>query len=310
VLKAWYLNTTLFLFGWLKSDIGRMADENVAPFTSSGRCMITTIYEFLGHLDRIVPFALAEEWDNCGLQAGLPDGVLTRILVALDVTMDVMDAALKWGADLVLTHHPLMIKPLHQIDFSKMPGAAIAKAATHQISIISLHTNLDKARGGLNDCFADMLGLEDLSCLESSCDKNRPVHGMEGLGRVGTLPRAMPLEALARQVKAVFKAPHVRMVGDSNMRVERVAVCTGSGESLLKAFFCSGAQVYVTGDMKYHGARDIEMSGMGGIDVGHFASEHIAIELLVEKVRALSNQEKLGLEVRGYIGESDPFIIK
>ena len=73
--------------------------------------MATTIYDFLGHLDAIAPFALAEGWDNCGLQAGHPDGAVTRVMVALDVTMDVMTAALKWGADLVLTHHPLMIKP-------------------------------------------------------------------------------------------------------------------------------------------------------------------------------------------------------
>ena len=272
--------------------------------------MTTTIYDFLGHLDAIVPFALAEGWDNCGLQAGDPNGSVTRVLVALDVTMDVMDAALKWGADLVLTHHPLMIKPLAQLNFSTMPGSAIAMAAMHHISIISLHTNLDKVQGGLNDRFAGMLGLDELSCLQSSCEKDIPGDCLEGLGRVGKLPQPMALEALGKQAKSVFKASHVRMVGDPNMRVDTVAVCTGSGESLLEAFFCSGAQAYVTGDMKYHGARDIEMSGVGGIDVGHFASEHIAIDLLVEKVNALSNQSKLGLEVKGYIGESDPFIIK
>jgi len=272
--------------------------------------MTTTIYDFLRHLDAIAPFALAEGWDNCGLQAGHPDGSVTRVLVALDVTMDVMDAALKWGADLVLTHHPLMIKPLAQFNFSTMPGSAIAMAAMHHISIISLHTNLDKAQGGLNDRFASMLGLDELSCLQSSCEKIMPVDCLEGLGRVGKLPQPMTLKALVKQVKSVFKASHVRMVGDPNMRVDTVAVCTGSGESLLEAFFCSDAQAYITGDMKYHGARDIEMSGVGGIDVGHFASEHIAIDLLVEKVNALSNQSKLDLEVKGYIGESDPFVIK
>ena len=271
--------------------------------------MATTIYDFLGHLDAIAPFALAEGWDNCGLQAGHPDGAVTRVMVALDVTMDVMTAALKWGADLVLTHHPLMIKPLAQLNFGTMPGSAIALAAMHHISIISLHTNLDKAQGGLNDRFADMLGLDQRSCLQSSCENPMSGDCLEGLGRVGKLPRSMTLEAFGKQVKAVFKAPYIRMVGDPNMRVDTVAVCTGSGESLLESFFCSGAQVYVTGDMKYHGARDIEMSGMGGIDVGHFASEHIAIDLLVEKVSTLSNQGKLGLEVRGYIGESDPFIV-
>jgi len=272
--------------------------------------MTTTIYDFLGHLDAIAPFALAESWDNCGLQAGHLDGAVTRVMVALDVTMDVMDAALKWGADLVLTHHPLMIRPLTQLDFGTMPGSAIAMAAMHQISIISLHTNLDKAQGGLNDRFAGMLGLCELTCLQLPSDKNVLDDCLEGLGRVGKLPLPLTLEDLGKQVKAVFKASHIRMVGDPNMRVDTVAVCTGSGESLLKEVFSSGAQAYITGDMKYHGARDIEMAGVGGIDVGHFASEHIVIDLLVEKVKALSTQGALGLEVKGYTGESDPFIIK
>jgi dinuclear metal center YbgI/SA1388 family protein len=272
--------------------------------------MTTTICDFLGHLNTIVPFALAESWDNCGLQAGHPDGTVTRVMVALDVTMDVMDAALRWGADLVLTHHPLMIKPLTQLNFGTMPGSAIAMAAMHNISIISLHTNLDKVQGGLNDRFSNMLGLYELSCLQSSCDKKVPDDSQEGLGRVGRLPVPMTLEELGEQVKGVFKAPHIRMVGDPNMMVETVAVCTGSGESLLKEVFCSGAQAYITGDIKYHGAREIEMSGVGGIDVGHFASEHIAIDLLVEKLKTLSIQGALGLEVKGYAGESDPFIMK
>ncbi|SMC69007.1 dinuclear metal center protein, YbgI/SA1388 family [Desulfocicer vacuolatum DSM 3385] len=272
--------------------------------------MTSTVYDFLGHLDGIAPFTLAESWDNCGLQAGDADGPVTRVMVALDVTMDVMNAALKWGADLVLTHHPLMIKPLARLNFNKMPGSAIAMAATHQIAIVSLHTNLDKARGGLNDRFAAILGLENLSCLQPSSHKDMSDDSLEGLGRVGNLSRVMTLEALAERVKSVFKIPHVRMVGDLNMMVKTVAVCTGSGESLLNDVFSSGAQAYITGDMKYHGARDIEMSGMGGIDVGHFASEHIAIDLLVEKVKALSVQEHLGLEVKGYIGETDPFVVK
>ena len=272
--------------------------------------MAVTICDLLGRLDAVIPFCLAESWDNCGLQAGRPEASVTKILVALDVTMEVMAGALAWGADLVLTHHPLMIAPLKQLDFSVMPGSAIALSAAHNISIISLHTNLDKARGGLNDYFSRLLGLTELVCLQSSCENDGANGCMEGIGRVGQLPVPVTLAALGEQVKTIFRAGHVRRVGSPDMMVNTVAVCTGSGESLLKDVFHSGAQAYITGDLKYHGARDIESSGMGAIDVGHFASEHIVIDLLQEKVKAISVQGELNLDVKGYAGESEPFVIQ
>ncbi len=273
--------------------------------------MAVTICEFLGHLDTVIPFSLAESWDNCGLQAGRPEASVTKVLVALDVTMEVMAGALAWGADLVLTHHPLMIAPLKQLDFSVMPGSAIALSAAHNISIISLHTNLDKARGGLNDYFSRLLGLTQLVCLQPSCENNGTNRCVdEGIGRVGQLAAPVTLAALGEQVKKTFRAGYVRRVGSPDMMVNTVAVCTGSGESLLKDVFNSGAQAYITGDLKYHGARDIESSGMGAIDVGHFASEHIVIDLLLEKVKTISVQGELNLDVKGYTGESEPFVIQ
>ena len=272
--------------------------------------MTATIGDFLERLDAVIPFVLAENWDNCGLQAGRPEAPVTKVLVALDVTMGVMADALAWGADLVLTHHPLMIAPLKQFDFSVMPGSAIALSAIHNIAIISLHTNLDKARGGLNDYFCRLLGLTQVTCLQPCLDHPGAEGCLEGIGRVGRLSNPMTLETLGEQVKKTFKAGHVRRVGSPDMMVDTVAVCTGSGESLLKDVFDSDAQAYITGDLKYHGARDIESSGMGAIDVGHFASEHIVIDLLVETVKTISMQGELNLDVKGYVGESEPFVIQ
>ena len=272
--------------------------------------MAVTICDFLGCLDAVIPFCLAESWDNCGLQAGRSEALVTKVLVALDVTMEVMAGALAWGADLVLTHHPLMIVPLKQLDFSVMPGSAIALSAAHNISIISLHTNLDKARGGLNDYFARLLGLTQLVSLQPTFENNGANGCMEGIGRVGHLAAPVTLATLGEQVKKIFRAGYVRRVGSPDMMVDTVAVCTGSGESLLKDVFDSGAQAYVTGDLKYHGARDIEASGMGAIDVGHFASEHIVIDLLLEKIKAISVQAGLNLDVKGYAGESEPFVVQ
>lgn len=269
-----------------------------------------TVKDLFKCLDTAVPLELAEKWDNCGLQAGSYDWPATKILVALDVSTALMKKAADWGADVVLTHHPLMIQSLKQMDFGIMPGSAVALSAARKISIISLHTNLDKAQGGLNDRFARMLGLQKLTSLQ------RPQAGSEstpddpGVGRIGALSAPMPLTTLAKKVKHVFKAEYVRMVGAPDLSVATVAVCTGSGESLLPDVFRAGVQAYITGDMKYHAAREAQDHGLGIIDVGHFASEQIAVDLLKETVESFSNLGHFIFEVKDYREESDPFVIQ
>ena len=267
--------------------------------------MRITVKTLLDRLNTIAPFALAEAWDNCGLQAGCMDDPVRRILVALDCSMAVMDEAVRWHADVVLTHHPLMMQGIKQLDFSTMPGAAVARCARENISIISLHTNLDKAREGLNDRFARMLGMQQVEDLLPS----PPGTEEPDIGRIGSLEAPLTLEALADRVKRMFGAGFVRIVGDPNLPVSRVAVCTGSGESLLGRVCSSGVQAYITGDIKYHGARTAQEQGLGLIDVGHFASEHIVVDLLKEKVEYLSMREGLALEVKGYRQETDPFTV-
>lgn len=269
-----------------------------------------TVNDLLQCLNTVVPLELAEKWDNCGLQTGRYDWPAKKILVALDVSTALMEKAADWGADVVLTHHPLMITPLRQMDFSVMPGSAVALSAARKISIISLHTNLDKARGGLNDRFARMLGLQQLRSLQGGDERVATTGDDPGIGRIGELSAPMSLTTLAKKVKHQFKAEYVRMVGPSDLSVTTVAVCTGSGESLLQDVFCAGVQAYITGDMKYHGARDAQDRGTGIIDVGHFASERIAVDLLKEMVESFSNQGDFIFEVNDYREESDPFVIQ
>lgn len=271
--------------------------------------MNPTTRDLLKLVDDIAPFGLAEEWDNSGLQVGNADWPAGRVLVALDVTTEVMAEAVAWGANLVLTHHPLMIRPPRSIDFGAMPGAIIALAAADQISIISAHTNLDKALGGLNDCFAQKLGLTHVSRFQPLIPGNEEITSAPGLGRIGELDQPMPLFELADTIKTNLGISGLRVAGDKDRMVKKAAVCTGSGGSLVQEFLGSGADVFITGDMKYHEAREIEQAGLALIDVGHFASEHIVVALLVQRLVSSAETAGFEIDVRGFDGETDPFIM-
>ncbi len=274
---------------------------------------MTRTKDILELLNTIAPFDLAENWDNCGLQCGDLDWEVTKILVALDGSAKVMHAAGEWGANMVVTHHPLMIGPVRYIDFSKMPGRVIGISYARQISLVSVHTNLDKATNGLNDYFAALLGIITERSLLPSFPSVKDVIGSEksltGIGRIGYLKNAVEFSRLVRQIKTGLNIPTLKVAGDTDMMVKTIAVCTGSGGSLIDEFISSNAQLYITGDIKYHEARQIEELGRGLIDVGHFGSEHIAVDLLSERLRTAVADAGFNVEIKDYRQENDPFII-
>jgi len=270
--------------------------------------VLVCVKDILELVDGIAPFGLAEKWDNCGLQAGDPGWLVSRIMVCLDASAHALSAAKKQNCDLLLSHHPLMISPEKSLDFSRMPGLAVAASAVDRIAIVSAHTNLDKAENGLNDFFALKLGIdctdpfvpEDFGATDSS---------RAGLGRLGTLDRPMTLKTLGEKIKFDLGMDGLRVIGNLASPVETVALCTGSGGSLCHQFLASPAQVFITGDLKYHEARDIESHGKAAVDVGHFASEHIVTELLKSRLDALALSRGLTLEIFEYKTDEDPFII-
>lgn len=283
--------------------------------------MCFKVKDLIHLLDVIAPFSLAEPWDNCGLQAGDPSWPVKKILVALDASMAAMQYAETIGADLLITHHPLIMTAQKSMDFSKMPGSAVAMAAQNRISILAAHTNLDKAAGGLNDYFSERMGLKSLRSLvpeepHGCCDGQRET-GEErsnildpvGIGRIGALEPSMPLKHVAKIVKERFGVSWIRLVGDPDLEVREVAVCTGSGGSLLNAFFSSRADLYITGDIKYHEARDVEASGRGLVDLGHFASERIAVTLLENRLKQCLDTKGFSVDVVAFQDEKDPFSI-
>ncbi|MCG8567688.1 MAG: Nif3-like dinuclear metal center hexameric protein [Desulfobacterales bacterium] len=270
--------------------------------------MKASIGQIFELVDGIAPFQLAESWDNCGLQVGSLEDPVKRVLVALDVSEAAMAEAVAQKADLLLTHHPLYITPPKQIDFNTMIGGVIAEAARHKISVISAHTNLDKAKDGLNDHFAGYLDLENLRPFvpEKALDSN----GTDtGIGRLGTPKDKITVQEMAEQLKAKLNLPQIRVIGDLEKEVSLAAVCTGSGGSLIQPFLETPAQVYVTGDIKYHEAREIEIHDRALIDVGHFASEIIAVEFLTRKLEQAVTESGFDVSVIGFKKEMDPFVL-
>ena len=265
--------------------------------------MTVTVKHIIAALEALAPRRLAEDWDNVGLQLGHPDWPASRILVALDPTPGVVEEAVRTGAQVIVTHHPLIFRPLRQLNLATVSGTLFQRLIETRVAVITAHTNLDSVQGGINDILTEILELTDVSVLQPPATDDPHC----GLGRVGTLARPVRLETLATSIKQGMDLPQVRYAGDPQRRVARVAVCSGSGSGLLEVFLASSADVFVTGDVRYHDARDIEAHGRGIIDIGHFESERIIVQHLAERLSAELEAEGHGASVAGAESEATPF---
>lgn len=371
------------------------------------RMKIAKLSDILGIINKIAPPALAESWDNSGLQLGDPAAAVSRIMVALDATPAVVESALASSCHLLVTHHPLIFKPQKSISTATPQGRLIHAAIKGGLAIISIHTSYDIAADGLNDLLAKRLGVggcvplhptssrelaklvvfvpEDhlervrtalfphaenlgayrdcsfaatgegtftpldgatpfigtigsqervperrLELLVCRANLGRAVkalvaaHPYEepafdiypllnegdtlGLGRIGQLERPLSLADFAARVGERLPAPRLRYVGDPALMVAKVALCSGSGASLLREAARSGADCLVTGDVKYHDARDAEELGIALVDAGHFPSEHIMVTDVGERLRLMLTAAGYpDCEVLSCRVENDPF---
>ena len=234
--------------------------------------MPVPLREVLAALDARYDPALAESWDAVGLVCGDPDEQVQRVLFAVDPTSEVVDEVIEAGADLLVTHHPLLLTPVHGVPADDPKGRLVHRLIRAGAALFVAHTNADKAPGhGVNDALAAVLGLAGTVPLE-------PVDGdpRAGLGRVGELPAPMALREFADLAAAVLPATvgGVRVAGDPDRTVRRVAVCGGSGGSLADAAGAAGADVFLTSDLKHHPVSEArEVPGPALCDVAHFASE-------------------------------------
>jgi len=267
--------------------------------------MKATVSDVVDMMEVIAPTRLAEEWDNVGLQVGAGDWPVGTVWVSLDPRPDVVDQAAEAGADLLITHHPLLFKPLRSVDPSTPVGAILVRALASKTAIYAAHTNLDSAVDGLNDLLAGAIGLTDLRPLAAVASGD---DAGEGLGRIGRLPAPLELETFARQVETALGVKSAaKLSGRADLKVETAAVCSGSGSSLMRQFLNSDAQVYVTGDLRYHDALDAQDADRGLVDIGHFASEAIVVDLLVRRLSEMARSKGMNLTVEPCRIQRDPF---
>ena len=227
----------------------------------------------------------AESWDNVGLLVGDKEKEVHKIFLALDVTDESLEMAIKEQADMIITHHPLIFSAMKKVTTDNFIGRRIIKMIQHDISYYAMHTNFDIL--GMADLSADFLNLKDREILEVTySDANRT----EGLGRVGNLARKMSLKECADFVKTQLKLPSVTVDGDLEKEVQKVAVCTGSGKSLIKEVLKHQADVYVTGDADYHFAIDAVAQDVCIIDAGHYGTEYIFMDYMEKELQALGGE--------------------
>lgn len=236
--------------------------------------MPDTVGAWMDLVHEAYPPSDALAWDRPGLQVGDPAWPVARVLIALDVTRAVLDEAAEVPATLLLAHHPLLLRALPALTPATAAGALALRAATSGVAVAAAHTNLDAADdgAGTSDPVVLVLGLTGVEVL---CPPERP--GARGLGRVGDLPEATSLQALARRIADGLPAPDVRVVGHPDREVRRVAVLGGSGTGAIDDALRAGADVLVTGDVRHHVALDALELGLALIDAGHHATEHAAM---------------------------------
>lgn len=225
-------------------------------------------------IERLAPLNYQEEWDNSGLQVGFPNSEINKILVCLDVTEKIVDEAIEKGCQLIVSHHPLLFRPIKQVSDSAYQQRCIARAIQSGIAIYSAHTSLDNAPDGVNTKIAEIIGLENCSFLLPSMDC------YSGSGLIGELPVAMSLEALLNSLKSRFSVESLRYCPGNAALIKRIALCGGSGAFLMSEARKAGAQCFITGEASYHDFFECEWLSL--IELGHYQSEQYSIELLID----------------------------
>ena len=232
--------------------------------------------DIINVIEEFAPLSIQEKWDNSGLCIGSPDADVTSVLIGLDCTPELVDEAVECGADMIVTHHPLIFSGLKKISPEDQVGAAVIKAISNGISIYAAHTSADKVIAGVSGAMAAKLGLENVRILDE--DGEGP-----GLGVVGDLPEPLTAAEAVSLVKDRFALKAMRTSRPVEGRISRVAMCGGSGGSLIGAAMASGAQLYISGDISYHNF--FTKDGFMIMDIGHYESEIEIVDILFSLLR-------------------------
>lgn len=243
---------------------------------------MTTVGDILDHLETLAPPSMKMDWDNVGLLCGSRSAPVTKVLVALDPFEHVCSEAAAWGAELIVTHHPLIFRPLARITDETGIGRGIATLCKNGISAINAHTNLDQAPGGVNDVLAATLGLINTTVISP---EGTDADGKQwGLLRSGEIP-TQSLDTFLSHVKSTLGCEGMRYVSGGK-DVHRVAVGGGACADGIYDALRAGCDTFVTSDVKYNQFWDAKELGLNLIDAGHFHTENPVVHMLREKIAA------------------------
>lgn len=238
------------------------------------------VREIAEAIERLAPITLAESWDNVGLMVGDNEQDVRTVYICLDVTSKNVRCAAECGADMIVSHHPLIFSPLKNIVEEDISGSIIRTLIRENISVYSAHTNLDNADGGMNDVLAEKLGLENIRRFtQEECE------GRDNIGRVGVLEAPVELADFVSMVKSILGCRTIRSVGAPTEEINTIAVCSGAGGDGICTAYRAGADAYVTSDIRHHEAQLAFELGINIIDAGHFETENIICEFMADYLR-------------------------
>ena len=231
--------------------------------------------EVVKKIEQYYPVNYAMDWDNVGLLVGDRSQKINKIFITLDATDEVIDEAVKWGADLLLMHHPLIFRPLKRINSDDFIGRRLLKLIKNDIACYAMHTNYDVM--GMADLAAGYLDMKDAEVFEVTY-KNEISGKTEGIGRCASLETPVTVKEYGEFVKKRFHIPNIKIFGEADRSVSRIAVFPGSGKSAVGEAVKQGVELLVTGDIDHHEGIDAVAQGLVVIDAGHYGVEHIYIE--------------------------------
>jgi dinuclear metal center YbgI/SA1388 family protein len=251
--------------------------------------MAIELAQLISKFDSLWPLAGAEDWDAPGLVSGSPSQRISRVLLSVDVTAEIVSEAVNGQFDLVLAHHPFLLRGVQTISEGTAKGAVLSTAVRNDIAIYAAHTNADVVECGVSQVLAESFGIQNSKPLVATRSSEI------GHGRVGDLPETIKLGELARLIAKVLPstATGVRVAGDFDQPVKRIALCGGAGDSFIAAAVEANADVYVTSDLRHHPVQDARENARvsGGapaiIDVSHWASEWLWLEVAAEQLASV-----------------------
>jgi dinuclear metal center YbgI/SA1388 family protein len=266
-----------------------------------------TVAGAVATLDRRYPPAWAEDWDRVGLVLGEPSAPVSRVLCVVDCVPETAAEALDLGADLIVAHHPLLLRGVSSVAPTTYKGRIIHQLIRNDVALYVAHTNADVANPGVSDALAARLGLRDLRPLRPAAEGSPAAGGGRGTGRIGTLPAPLTLAELTEVAARALPgtAWGVRAAGPPEHPVRSVAVCGGAGDAFLADVLAAGVDAYLTADLRHHPASEhLAAGGPALLDAAHWATERPWLDELADYLR-----ETLGVETTVSDLDTDPWTL-